>query len=57
MPESEVDEVLTQCLTSCILLGWVDGILWPLPSVALSPTLQELGTGDGMWSLSDEDVH
>ena len=34
-PESEVDEALTQCLTSCIPLGWIDGILWPLPSVAL----------------------
>ena len=35
MPESEVDEALTQCLTSCVPLGWIDGILWPLPSVAL----------------------
>ena len=34
-PESEVEEVLTQCLTSCVLLGWIDGMLWPLPSVAL----------------------
>ena len=32
--ESEVDDALTQCLTSCVPLGWVDGILWPLPSVA-----------------------
>ena len=56
-PESEVDEVLTPCPTSHILLGWVDGVLWPLPSVALRTTLQGLGTGDGMWSLSDEDVH
>ena len=57
IPENEVDKVLTQCLTSCILLGWIDGILQPLPSVALRPTLQGLGTGDGTWSLSDEDVH
>ena len=35
IPESEVDEVLTQCLTSQVLLGWVDGILQPLPSVVL----------------------
>ena len=56
-PESEVDEVLTRCLTSCILLGWVDGILRPLPSVALRPTLHGLGTGDGMWGLSDKDIH
>ena len=46
-PESEVDEALTQCLASCVLLGWVDGILWLLPSVALQPTLQGLGAGDG----------
>ena len=49
-----MDEVLTQHLTSHVLLGWVDGILWLLPSVALRPTLQGLGTGDGMWSLSEE---
>ena len=35
MPEREVDEVLTQCHTSHVPLGWADGILWPLPSVAL----------------------
>ena len=35
MPESEVDEVLTQCLTCCIPLRWIDGILRPLPLVAL----------------------
>ena len=40
MPESEVDEVLTQCLTSCIPPGLVNGVLWLLPSVALRPTLQ-----------------
>ena len=55
--QSEVDEALTQSLASCVLLGWVDGILWPLPSVALRPTLQGLGAGEGMWSLSDEDFH
>ena len=31
MPESEVDEALTQCLTSHFSLGWIDGILRPLP--------------------------
>ena len=50
MPESEVDEALTQHLASHVLLGWIDDILWPLPSVALQPTLQGLGTGN-------EDVH
>ena len=56
-PDSEVDKMLTRCLTSHIPLGWVDGVLWPLPSVALRPTLQGLGTGDGTWRFSDEDVH
>ena len=45
--ESNVDEAPTLCLTSHILLGWVDGVLWPLPSVALRPTLRGLGAGDG----------
>ena len=57
VPESKVDEALTQCLTSHVLLGWVDGVLQPLSSVALRPTLQGLGAGDGMWSLSDKEVH
>ena len=47
VPESEVDGALTRCLTSHVLLGWVDGILWPLPSVAPQPTLLGLGAGDG----------
>ena len=57
MPESDVDEVLTRCLTSCVLLGWIDGILWPLPSVALRLTLGGLRSGEGTSSLSDKDVH
>ena len=31
--EGTFDEALTQCLASCALLGWVDGILRPLPMV------------------------
>ena len=57
VPESKVDEALTGCLTSHVLLGWVDGILWPLPSVAPQPTLQGLRAGDGMSSLGDQEVH
>ena len=56
-PESDVDEVLTWHLTSHILLGWIDGVLWPLPSVALIPTLGGLRSGEGTSSLSDEDIH
>ena len=57
MSESEVEGALTQCPTSCVPLGWVDGVLRPLPSVALRPTICGLGSGDGASSLSDKDVH
>ena len=57
VPESIVDKAAIPCLTSRILLGWVDGILWLLSTVAQRPTLRGLGAGDGMWSLSDEKVH
>ena len=55
--ESEVEVVLTRHPTSCILLGWVDGILWLLQSVALRPTVCGLRSGDRTSSFSDEDVH
>ena len=57
MLESEVEGALTWRPTSRVLLGWVDGVLWPLPSVALRPTICRLGSGDGASSLSDEDAH
>ena len=57
MPESDVDGVLTWCLASHVPLGWVDGILWPLPLVTLRPTLHGLRSGEGTSSFSDEDVH
>ena len=57
MSESEVEGVLTQHPTSCILLGWVDGVLRLLPSVALRPTVYGLRSGDKTSSFSDEDVH
>ena len=57
MSESEVEGALTRHPTSCILLGWVDGILQPLPSVALRPTVCGLRSGDRTSSFSNEDVH
>ena len=57
MPESDVNEALTLCLTSCVLLGWIDGILHPLPSVALRPTSGGLRSNGGKGSLSDKDLH
>ena len=44
--------------TGRVPLGWVGGVLWPLPSVALRLTmLTGLGAGDGVWSQSNEEVH
>ena len=57
MSEGEVEGALTQCPASHVPLGWVDGILWPLPSVALTPTVCRLRSGDGTSSFSDKDVH
>ena len=57
MPENDVDGALTLHLTSHVPLGWVDGILWQLPSVALRPTLCGLRSGEGTSNFSDEDVH
>ena len=57
MSESEVQGVLIWHPASCVLLGWVDGVLQPLPSVALRPMISGLGSGDGVGSLSNEDVH
>ena len=55
--ESDVERALTRHLTSHVPLGWVDGILWPLPSVALRLTACGLSSGEGTSSFSDEDVH
>ena len=57
MSEGEVEGALTWHPASHILLGWVDGILQPLPSVALRPTVCWLRSGDGTSSYSDKDVH
>ena len=46
-PEGSMDGADTLNPTSRVLLGWVGGVLWPLPSV---------GAGDGVWSQSDEEV-
>ena len=57
-PEGSVDGADTLSPTSRVLLGWVGGVLWPLPSVAPRPTMwRGLGAGDGVWSWSDEEVH
>ena len=58
LPEGSVDGADTLSPTSRVLLGWVGGVLWPLPSVAPRPTMwRGIGAGDGAESLSDEEVH
>ena len=58
--EGSVDGANTLSPTSRVPLGWVGCVLWPLPSVALRPTIWRglgAGAGDGVWSQSDEEVH
>ena len=57
MSESDMEGVLTWHLTSHVPLGWIDGILQPLPSVALRPTVCGLSSGERTSSFSDEDAH
>ena len=47
VPESKVNEAATLCLSSHIPLKWVNGILQPLPMMALRPTLRGLEAGNG----------
>ena len=57
-PEGSLDGADPLSPASRVLLGWVGGVLWPMPSVALRPTMwRGLGAGDGVWSQSDEEVH
>ena len=58
LPEGSMDRVDTLSPTSRVLLGWVGGVLQPLPSVAPRPTMwRGIGAGDGVGSPSDEEVH
>ena len=57
-PEGSVDGADTLSPTSRVPLGWVRGVLWLLPSVAPRPTMwRGIGDGDGVGSLSNEEVH
>ena len=55
--ESEVEGALIWHPASHVPLGWMDGILQPLPSVVLRPTVCRLRSGDGTSSCSNKDVH
>ena len=54
-PEEMTWEVLTQCLTRGMPLGWLGGILWLLPMVALSSTKSGSSTGKGSDSKNHKD--
>ena len=57
-PEGSVDRADTLNPTSRVPLGWVGGVLQPLPSLAPRLTMWKgLGAGDGALSQSDEEVH
>ena len=57
-PEGSMDGADTLSPTSMVPLGWVGGVLQPLPSVAPRLTMWiGIGAGDGAGSLSDEEVH
>ena len=57
-PEGSMDGADTLSPASRVPLGWVGGVLQLLPSVAPRLTMwRGIGTGDGVESLSDEEVH
>ena len=57
-PEGSMDGADTLSLTSRVPLGWVGGVLQPLPSVAPRPTMwRGIGARDGVGSPGNEEVH
>ena len=58
LPEGSMDGADTLIPTSRVPLGWVGGVLWPLPLVAPRLTMWiGIGAGDGAGSPSNEEVH
>ena len=58
LSEGSMDGADTLSPTSRVPLGWVEGVLWPLPLVAPRLTMwRGIGAGDGAGSLSDKEVH
>ena len=58
LPEGSMDGADTLSPASRVPLGWVGGVLQLLPSVAPRPTMwRGIGAGDGVGSLSNEEVH
>ena len=58
LPEGSVDGADSLSPASRVPLGWVGGVLRPMPSVAPRPTTwRGIEAGDGAGSLSDKEVH
>ena len=57
LPEGSVDGADTLSPTSRVPLGWVGCVLRSLPLVASLTMWRGIGAGDGVGSLSDEEVH
>ena len=56
-PKEQMGRCLTQHLASRVPLGWVDGILRPLPMVVHRTALYEPGSRTKDMSGDDEEVH
>ena len=56
-PKERMERCLTQHLASSVPLGWVDGILRPLPMVVHRTALYEPGSRMKDMSGDDEEVH
>ena len=57
LPKDQMERCLTQHLASRVLLGWVDGILRPLPMVVHRTAQYEPGSRIKDMSGDDEEVH
>ena len=57
LPREQMERCLTQHLASHVPLGWVDGILRPLPMVVHRTALYEPGSRTKDMSGDDEEVH
>ena len=57
LPKDNVERCLIQHLTSCILLGWVNGVLWPLPMVVHRSAQQDQGSRMKDMCNDDDEVH
>ena len=57
LPKDLVEKCLTQYLASCVLLGWVDGVLRPLPMVVHRSAHKKQGSRLKGMHDEDEEVH